>query len=473
MWAFLYGCIGDNGSTRPVDAGPSDAQSHDAQQCVATCSQDHQCQASCPPVTNGSNCCDVETGTCYQSSRPTCPPPLDGQNCYLSQTRFYNECNSDFYYPAQKAYVTSIEGKTYLLILRNFDVAFFDLTDPSQPRERGARTMPFPTGCGLPFGCGDSHFQYIRTIQDLSIAPTKGYAFAPLRNMGWDMLRIRGTGITWMGTGYHGRVDNDPYVTGVLFEHEGQLYLVSQRLDRASVLANDSTVRLYSLGVTPPANLYESLSQGPALPLGELQSAPMGSIRLFLFETLGRRYIVAYRNGRDGLVIAADVTEPANPVFAGRWSRAESSFLFEGVWGVDPVRPILWIANSYKPSGVPTLYRIPYTVAPGHLMFGTPQAYPWHDQVGVAPSAIDVSQDMLWVSSAGFQWSWRTAVFRIDESGRMTRFPNQVGISEFFPGQECPLDVTSYAILARGNQRHVYRTASMDAEVITINPACL
>jgi hypothetical protein len=60
-------------STSPVcgsrDAG-SDAH---GTKCVSTCKNDSECQASCPPVTQGSICCDGATGVCYSTFASACP----------------------------------------------------------------------------------------------------------------------------------------------------------------------------------------------------------------------------------------------------------------------------------------------------------------------------------------------------------------------------------------------------------------
>jgi hypothetical protein len=42
--------------------------------CMANCTQDSDCQNSCPPApNNGVNCCDVGSGVCFASSSSTCP----------------------------------------------------------------------------------------------------------------------------------------------------------------------------------------------------------------------------------------------------------------------------------------------------------------------------------------------------------------------------------------------------------------
>lgn len=46
-------------------------------QCVATCSFDTDCQSSCPAVTNGIQCCDLNTKKCFATSQNACPKPQE------------------------------------------------------------------------------------------------------------------------------------------------------------------------------------------------------------------------------------------------------------------------------------------------------------------------------------------------------------------------------------------------------------
>ncbi len=43
--------------------------------CLDSCISDEDCANSCPSVSSGSQCCDVETGSCYRSSENVCPLP--------------------------------------------------------------------------------------------------------------------------------------------------------------------------------------------------------------------------------------------------------------------------------------------------------------------------------------------------------------------------------------------------------------
>jgi hypothetical protein len=59
---------------------------------------DADCQASCPPTTGASNCCDVVTSLCYVSAASTCPSStcVDGAACKPSDlpcTDLYTGCS--------------------------------------------------------------------------------------------------------------------------------------------------------------------------------------------------------------------------------------------------------------------------------------------------------------------------------------------------------------------------------------------
>jgi hypothetical protein len=40
------------------------------------CAADTDCQAVCPNVPNGTNCCDTSTGHCYAYAQTMCPAPV-------------------------------------------------------------------------------------------------------------------------------------------------------------------------------------------------------------------------------------------------------------------------------------------------------------------------------------------------------------------------------------------------------------
>ncbi len=52
--------------------------------CSMGCSTDTQCQRLCPPVANGTLCCDQASGACYATTNNVCPLPLDS-GCPTSQ----------------------------------------------------------------------------------------------------------------------------------------------------------------------------------------------------------------------------------------------------------------------------------------------------------------------------------------------------------------------------------------------------
>jgi hypothetical protein len=46
--------------------------------CPSSCSTDSDCQNSCPAVTNGLNCCDTASSTCFSTQMAACPAPTVG-----------------------------------------------------------------------------------------------------------------------------------------------------------------------------------------------------------------------------------------------------------------------------------------------------------------------------------------------------------------------------------------------------------
>lgn len=60
--------------TIPEDAGSTQTTSTPPPaQCVSSCTQDTECQNSCPTITNGIQCCDKATSACYASATSACP----------------------------------------------------------------------------------------------------------------------------------------------------------------------------------------------------------------------------------------------------------------------------------------------------------------------------------------------------------------------------------------------------------------
>jgi hypothetical protein len=102
--ALLTGCAGGRDAPHTgIDAGPrdlgpladsyvppsdmyvppTDLGSRDlGVRCVAACTSNAACQASCPPNPTPANavCCDVPSGTCFNMATPSCPSstPTDG-----------------------------------------------------------------------------------------------------------------------------------------------------------------------------------------------------------------------------------------------------------------------------------------------------------------------------------------------------------------------------------------------------------
>jgi hypothetical protein len=46
-----------------------------AKVCVSSCTQDSECQNSCPALDTGIQCCDAATSVCFASAAAACPVP--------------------------------------------------------------------------------------------------------------------------------------------------------------------------------------------------------------------------------------------------------------------------------------------------------------------------------------------------------------------------------------------------------------
>jgi hypothetical protein len=67
-------------------ASTTAATTGSGQVCANQCSSDVVCQNSCPAVgANESNCCDLQTSTCFVNPASTCPPPQMGTGGMPSQ----------------------------------------------------------------------------------------------------------------------------------------------------------------------------------------------------------------------------------------------------------------------------------------------------------------------------------------------------------------------------------------------------
>jgi hypothetical protein len=57
-----------------ADGGNKDAYTNTCDTIV--CTQDTDCQSACPTVSNGIECCDTATGSCYAYAQMMCPAPV-------------------------------------------------------------------------------------------------------------------------------------------------------------------------------------------------------------------------------------------------------------------------------------------------------------------------------------------------------------------------------------------------------------
>lgn len=434
-----------------------------------------------------------------QDTSPDVPPvrdvydaPSDGSTdssperiCYATRGRFYDDCtDSSAFYPPKEAVVQQIGDRRLMYINTNFEVRVFDLADGWMPRRLTVLTMPFPPGCGLPFGCSNPHFQYEDTVQPVSVATLGrvGYAFVPLKSYGWDMLRATDTGVAWFNTGNHG--SGGFFLSGALFVHDGHLFLVGQMLDRQSVQNLDASVRIHDLGPTPPERLYDSLDSGVVLPLGPT-AAPPYNVRLrtgYLFHVRdidGRRMLfVSQWQEQPAWLAAFDVTRPTMPAAAGFWSSTTHPSLFgtrgisQRVFELDAQR--LWVASvtGGSPARV-TLRGHSVRLIAGRVQFDplVDSTWPLGDQQGAGLVHLAAGYGVLAIG-----WMQVGKLFDISPSGTPMPLPDAPGYTDLSINLQEPCQ---YWDLARGytglqlyrtpdGTVYLYRAAMKEARMIRI-----
>jgi len=421
----------------------------------------------------------------------------EAQSCYTSTGRFYDDCNdSSAFYPPKVATFLTVGSKSLMLINSNFKLLVFDLANPALPTQIGSPVMPFPPGCGLPFGCGQPHFQYLDTLQPVSAAAigSTGYVFVPLASYGWDMVKVTASGtnvtLSWFNTGYHPPGNGGPYLYGALFTDGSQFYLVGQMLDSSSVAAGDKSIRIYSLGATPPADLYNSIGPGVRVPVGGANDPEpyksalliMGKHQFFVANVGSKRILMVYSTGftpsSNNWIAFFDITNPANPVPAGFISYAADPSLFSGAVAFEAEANRFWVA---KPAGgtaaTVTIYGYQLTEGGGSASLGQVSGGTWPlgSQTGAGIPVVAAGQGLL-----VFGWMQVGKAFAVSASGQLSPLPDEPGYTDLSVNLEEPCQ---YWDLARGytglgvfpgsDGVYFYRGAMKEGRTIRVATACL
>ena len=67
----------DLGNFIVTDASQPVATPDLAKVCAPSCSNDSDCQNSCPSTSQGTACCDTQTNTCFPTTASVCPVAID------------------------------------------------------------------------------------------------------------------------------------------------------------------------------------------------------------------------------------------------------------------------------------------------------------------------------------------------------------------------------------------------------------
>ncbi|MGC8917623.1 MAG: hypothetical protein ACP5NF_11670, partial [Thermoanaerobaculum sp.] len=425
-------------------------------------------------------------------------PHLSGQSCFSTVGRFYDDCNdSSGFYPPKAAELQVVGSKRLMYINTNFQVRVFDLTNADLPAPVATLTMPFPPGCGLPFGCSDNHFQYEDTVWPVSAVSlgNVGYAFVPLDDYGWDMIKASAAPtlqVSFMGTGYHPPGNGGPYRSGALFLHNGSVYLVGQMLDPASVSAGDKSVRIYNLGATPPANLYDSLGPGVRVPLGGAGDPPgyaaltlnMGSHFFYVRDVGVKRVLFIYTptTPPSGSWLAAfDITDPSSPQPAGLWPYSTDPTLFPAIGQVEFEEGAsrLWVVKVQMGTAASvtiTGYNLTWAGSGVSLDQVSTGTWPLGSASGGTKPVVSAGLGLLVM---GFMQVGKA--FAISPSGTLTPLPDTPGYTDLSVNLEEPCQ---YWDLARGfmglkvfdgasGDIYFYRSAMKEGRTIKVAASCL
>jgi len=418
-------------------------------------------------------------------------------SCYSTTKRFYNDCSdsSGFYSPKVATFLT-VGSKSLMLINTNFMLLVFDIANPELPKQIGSLVMPFPLNCGLPFGCNDPHFQYEDTLWPVSASAIGniGYAFAPLNGYGWDLLKVAvsGTNVTlsWFNTGYHAPGNGGPYLYGALFTDGSQFYIVGQMLDSSSVAAGDKSIRIYSLGATPPADLYNSIGPGVRVPVGGANDPEpyksalliMGKHQFFVANVGSKRILMVYSTGlypssKDWIAFF-DITNPISPIPAGFISYAADPNLFSGAVAFEAEANRFWVA---KPAGgtaaTVTIYGYQLTEGGGSASLSQVSGGTWPlgSQTGAGIPVVAAGQGLL-----VFGWMQVGKAFVVSPAGLLSPLPDEPGYTDLSVNLEEPCQ---YWDLARGytglgvfpgsDGVYFYRGAMKEGRMIRVSSECL
>lgn len=419
--------------------------------------------------------------------------------CYLSKGRFYNDCfDSSGFYPPKDGVLQYIGDRVLMFINSNFKVMVFDLQDPLMPKIVADLVMPFPEGCGLPFGCGDNHFQYEDTVWPVSTVSTgsDGYAFVPLSGYGWDILKTTITqnkiNVNWMNNGYHAEGRGGPYKSGKLITQDGKIYLIGQMLDKTSISTMDKSLRIYDLGTIVPENLYEQMNTGVRIPIGKETDPPpynsaklsMGYIKLTILNMRESTFLVVYSNGmstQDSFLAAFDISNPYNPIGVAYVTYNQMPEIIETLT-FEADTPRLWSAKVIGGSDAKVRisgFDISYDKNNKMLKFNKigESIYSIGSQQGAGNVYLAVDKGLM-----VFGWMKVGKVFFISNNGTLNPLPDENGYTNLLINLEEPcqywdlgvgyMGLTIYKPIV-GTDIYFYRSAMKEGRMIKVEDSCI
>jgi|GEM_PF-6373362 len=423
-------------------------------------------------------------------------------SCYSTTKRFYNDCSdSSGFYPPKEARFIRVGERDLMLVNSNFKVMVFDLSaSVDNPPIIGDMIMPFPEGCGLPFGCGESHFQYMDTLWPVSASASgnTGYAFVPLNNYGWDLLRITTDGsnvsLDWFNTGYHPPEGNGaPYHYGRLLFDSSYFYLISQMLDIASVNGSDESIKIYNLGSNPPSDLYNSIGSGTRIPIGKPEDGEffasaqlsVGKHRFFVRDTGIKRILMVYTAqlypASSNYIAFFDITNPDKPLQSGFITYSSDPSLFSvGLSAVtfESDKNRFWVASvsGGSPATVTIKgYNLTENNGAVNLIRVSSGSWDIGSQSGAGIPYLSAGYGLL-----VFGWMQAGKAFSIQDSGELIPLPDEPGYTDLSINIEEPCQYwelargyTGLGVFKAGDEVYFYRGAMKEGRMIKVSSDCL
>ncbi len=286
-----------------------------------------------------------------------------GDTCYLASSAHYysdmcaTQTNGQAYESARalSSFFTAQNGASYLLACSNSAVEVYDAANPAIMATPLA-TLRIPWDWNDIGGTDDHSYQYqhildVATVDDAQFP----YAVVSLGNYGWDFLKLNGAGSKFLGNGYEPvSVLGVPrlYSKTAVFSANGDVYVVGQALDAASISVSDPSLRIYHIGgngVSPDTLSWSTMDQGIPVPIGhpgdvfdDTQFPLSTSLRPYVLVDDSGHRVLLVDGGSQAAVVNIDTPTAPSPLEVN----TQTGIAGGAAWAVDPVRHVLWVASS-------------------------------------------------------------------------------------------------------------------------------